>query len=313
MEQITILKDIMDGNNTQFHSYSDYSVTAIIDTPKITLLKKRHATKPSIKSQLASFYGTANHDRMEKMLRKMPHKYAVERSMVMPWTLNSGEIITLSGKYDALDLETRYLWDLKTCNTWKIIFDPKMEGWHQQANIYNFMCDYVGEHIEGIRILAWYKDWKKNSALRDKTYPQSQCVEYELKMWDKQTTFEYICERLELMDKNNQLKDDEIPECSREDRWERHPNGDTVQYALMKNDKAARALRCKPTMAEIIEFARKSKALTGESFIEVRYAEPTRCVEYCSVNYACHWYKNYCAKNNAGSALTEFIPIGEVL
>jgi hypothetical protein len=313
MEDITILKDIMDANNTQFHSYADYSVTGIIDTPKVTILRKRHKNKPSVKSQLAAFYGTANHDRMEKMLRKMPHKYAVERSMVMPVMLDDKTIITLSGKYDALQLQTRFLWDLKTCNTWKIIFDPDMEKWHEQANIYNLMCAYVGEEIKGLNILAWYKDWKKNSALRDKSYPQNQCVEYNLKMWSKEKTSAFTLERLELMHEMNKLEDDDIPECSREDRWERHPNGDTVQYALMKNDKAARALRCKPTMAEIIEFARTSKALTGESFIEVRYAEPTRCVDYCGVNYACHWYKNYCAKNNAGSALTEFIPIGEVL
>jgi hypothetical protein len=313
MEDITILKDIMDANNTQFHSYSDYSVTGIIQPPKITILRKRHAQKPTVKSQLAAFYGTANHDRMELMLRKYPQKYAVERSVTIPWTLDNGAIITLSGKYDALEYATKFLWDLKTTNTWHTIFDPDMEDWHKQQNIYAFMCDRVGEEIKGLRILAWYKDWKKNMALRDKSYPQNQVVEYKLKMWKPGDTMAYMHERLKLMVEMNGRADDDIPECSREDRWERHPNGDTVQYALMKNKKAARALRCKPTMAEIIEFARTSKALTGESFIEVRYAEPTRCVEYCGVNYACHWYKNYCAKNNAGSALTEFIPISEVL
>lgn len=247
------------------------------------------------------------------MLRKFPDKYAVERSVVIPWELGSGSVITLSGKYDALEYATKFLWDLKTANTWKIIFDPKMEDWHKQQNIYAYMCNYVGEEIKGLRILAWYKDWKKNSALRDKSYPQNQVVEYKLKQWSLDETYRFMSERLELMDDANQKEDDEIEPCSRDDRWERHPNGDTVQYALMKNDKAARALRCKPSMSEIVEFARTSKALTGESFIEVRYAEPTRCVEYCGINYACHWYKNYCAKNNADSALTEFIPIGEVL
>ena len=313
MESITILKDIMDANNTQFHSYADYSATGIIQPPKITILRKRHANKQTVKSQLAAFYGTANHDRMERMLRKYPDKYAVERSIAIPWELGSGNTIILSGKYDVLEYSTRYLWDLKTANTWKIIFDPELDDWHKQQNIYAYMCNYVGEKIKGLRILAWYKDWKAGNALRDKSYPQTQVVEYALKQWDLEQTFEYMSARLELMDDNNKLEDDEIPECSRDDRWERHPGGQSVMYAVMKNDKAARALRVKDSMEGAIEFARTSKALGSNSFIEIRYAKPTRCMEYCGVNYACHWYKRFCARNNAGDALTEMVPIGEVL
>jgi len=313
MEDINILKDMMDANNTQFHSYADYSVTALIQPYKITILRKRHPNKPSVKSQLAAFYGTANHDRMERMLRKYPQKYAVERSITIPFTSTKGIMNTISGKYDALEYSTKLLWDLKTANTWKIIFDPDLDDWHKQQNIYKYMCKRVGEPIEGLRVLAWFKDWKKNSALRDKTYPQNQVVEYTLKVWPDEQTEKYMDERICQLQTYEDYEDDKIPECSREDRWERHANGDTVQYALMKNDKAARALRCKSTMAEIIEYARTCKALTSDSFVEIRYAAPIRCLEYCGVNYACHWYKNYCAKNNADGALTELVPIKEVL
>jgi hypothetical protein len=188
-----------------------------------------------------------------------------------------------------------------------------MEDWHKQQNIYAYMCEEVGEKIKGLRILAWYKDWKQGNALRDKSYPQDQVVEYSLKMWEKKQTHDYIYDRLELLNEMDQLNDDEIPECSRDDRWERHPGGQSVMYAVMKNDKAGRALRVRDSMEGAIEFARTSKALSSNSFIEIRYAKPTRCMEYCGVNYACHWYKRFCARNNAGDALTEMVPIGEVL
>ena len=106
------------------------------------------------------------------------------------------------------------------------------------------------------------------------------------------------------------LPDDKLPACTREERWERFNGGHQVEYAIMKNAKANRAMKLvKTNIEDAFMEVQSLKGITKESFIEVRYAQRTRCEKWCQCKDYCNDYKSYAmAKKN--NALNDYIPLG---
>jgi hypothetical protein len=313
-----ILIDAINASREQYRSLGDYSTTQLIDPPRKVALGKRYANKvsPPIEAQVAAFIGTAIHAHFEKMLQKVNAKhpqYLLEKGVTVPIEVMEQGVHwsyrLLSGTFDILHLD-KDLYDIKTCKVWKTIFDPDMVSWHQQQNIYAWLLSERGINVESINIIAVYMDWTAANAIRDRSYPQSPIFMYPLRLWSKEEQTNYIRERLDLHVAQEETPDEELPTCSREERWERFPDGASVQYALMKNPTSKRAMKCESTMEAIIKAANSMK-VTGESFIEVRYAKRKRCETYCSVNEFCNHYRGYIeAKKN--NTLNDIIPISDV-
>jgi hypothetical protein len=212
--------------------------------PRKVQLTKRygHLCKPTIESMIAAMIGTAVHEKMEKLLRLASVKnpdYLLERSVVHPfWSGPDGiETRLIAGRFDILYKEED-LYDIKTVKTWKLIFDPDMVDWHQQQNIYAYLLRARGIEIKTLNICAFYLDWIEANAIRDRNYPQSPIVQYKLKLWDWETIAKYIQKRLDAHVAAETMPDDQLPECTREEMWERLP-----EFAIMKNAKAKRATK----------------------------------------------------------------------
>jgi hypothetical protein len=279
MENIKILKDAIDIWQRQYRNYGDYSVTTLLKPPRIVHLEKRYGDKAdrSVKSVVGAFLGTGIHSVFEKSLRLMAvldPKYELERSV---YDQINGRLI--AGRFDIL-YDGKDLWDIKSCQTWKKIFDPNMDEWHQQLNIYAYLLHRRGIDVDTINILAVYKDWRKMMAIRDKNYPQEQIVHYKLNLWEEQIQERFLKERIDLMVSCEDMKDDELPECTREDMWAK-----PTKYAVMKNKKAKRATRVFDTQAE----ADRMIAEKG-GILEVRKGERTRCDTYCGIREFCSQY-----------------------
>jgi hypothetical protein len=316
-------------------SLGDYSVTGIIQPPRITALQKRHGqeSEPTFKSQIASFMGTGIHSYAERMIRLANVKYQcyeVERSIVVPYIIDPvkhDQLINkvyetdgqpnyrlITGKFDILfkTKKQNHLYDIKTANIWKVLFDPKHEDWHNQQNLYAWLLNERGVKLNSINILCFFKDWKQGEALRNKKLPQNQVVEYNLSMWKKKQQEDYLVDRMELHIAEEDTPDEDLPQCSREDRWERFPDGSSVQYAVLKSRTAKRATRVLGTMEDAISYARGAKGITSDSWIEIRYAKRTRCEEYCGINQFCNHYEAYCAKQETGT-LNEYQSLKELI
>ena len=304
-----------------YQSLGDYSVTGIIQPPRIAALQKRHGneSEPTFKSQIASFMGTGIHAYAERMLKKANVKYKcyeVERKIVIPYIIDNcpSDAPTyrlLTGKYDVL-MNDKHLYDIKTANIWKVIFDPDLKDWHNQQNLYSWLLNERNVKLDSLNILCFFKDWKQGEALRNKAMPQNQVVEYNLTQWTHRQQEDYLVDRMELHIAEEKTPDDELPACSREDRWERFPDGSAVQYAVLKTRKAKRATRVLPTMDEALSYARGAKGISRDSWIEIRYAKRTRCEEYCGINSFCNHYEAYCAKQQTGT-LNEYQSLKELL
>lgn len=326
MEYIKIIKDAFEVYTKQYRSLGDYSATSLIDPPRKVALTKRygHLVKPTIESQIASLVGTAVHDKMESLLHLANVKnpdYLLERSVVHPFKSyyknpNKEDLMDIkeetrlvAGRFDILYKE-KDLYDIKTIKTWKLIFDPDMIDWHEQQNIYAYLLRERGITIETLNIVAFYLDWIEANAVRDKRYPQSPIVQYQLKLWPFDQTAEFIQKRLDMHVAAEQEKDDDLPKCTQSEMWERPP-----EFAIMKNPKAKRATKVirEGTFEDALRAARGLGGLGRDSFIECRHQVRKRCEKYCRVNEFCSQYKKYAAKKNGDNGLNTIYPLAEVL
>ena len=116
---------------------------------------------------------------------------------------------------------------------------------------------------------------------------------------------------MELHVESEELKDAELPSCTREERWERFPKGESVQYAVMKSDKSKRAARVFGNLVDATKYIKGKKGYGADSFIEVRYAVRKRCERYCSVKNFCHDYVEY-LKEKKSDTLNDKIMMGDL-
>lgn len=308
MNEIFMLKDAVEMWQRRSRSFGDYSVTTLLKPPRVVHLEKRHGHEVGrpLESLIAAFMGTGVHSMFEENLKLksiMDPRYDIERTI----TDKIADRV-VSGRFDAL-WDGKHLYDFKTCKTWKKVFDPDMVEWHQQLNIYAHMLRNRGLDIQTINIIAIYMDWSKTMSLRNAAYPQTPVVEYRLNCWPDDVAKAYLLERLNLMKSCEETSDEHLPECTQEERWMRHDNGNPCVYALITKEGSTRALKVCATEQEAREFASTSKSIVpGVSWIEVRYAQAKRCEDYCAVNSFCTQYKDY-MDSKVHNKLTDKVPL----
>jgi hypothetical protein len=270
-----IISRVAEMERERYQSSGDYSVTDIITPVRIVRLKKRYADQVPLdpESMIASMTGTAVHEYIEKYLRLWIAKhgytdYILEEQLAIDVdVILGGEILTrkVSGRYDIRD--GSHLYDIKNIKTWKLIFDPNLDEFHEQQNLYSYLLHTQGIELDTINITAFYKDWQEGSALRDKNYPQSQVVEYQLTKWDHAYTVDFLEEKLTAHVAHEETPDDELPICTRKERWERHQGGESIHYGILKNKKAKRATKVVRggTLDEAIKIANGLPKMTKDS------------------------------------------------
>lgn len=295
MTDIIPLMDMLKVFSQHYTSLGDYSVTQLIDAPRRVQLYRRHKDKLIVtpESQAAAMVGVAVHKQWEDSLRQysmVDNRYQVERVVTEKI---ADRIIT--GRFDIL-YDNEIMYDIKTCKVWKLIFDPKMTEWTEQLNLYHYLLGLRGVAIKKIYVIAQYMDWIEAQSVRDPEYPRAAIEQYEIEIWPKERQEYYLNERLHQHIAVESVPDEELPVCSREERWERHSDGNSVKYAVLKSPTADRAIN-KGVFSSLDDAINRVKGggtgITSESCIECRYAEPKRCVKWCAANQFCNWYIDY--------------------
>ena len=326
---IKILEDIF-SLRSSYRSFGDYSATSLIDSPRRVQLYKRYSDQEVVtpKTQFASMVGQAIHkeitDRL-KIYSQTNGEYIVEAHIVHPITLNFPETTTeggillpkkntvvrlLSGQFDILHKE-RALHDIKTCKTWKVIFDPDKIEWTQQLNIYRWILSKKGITVEELYIDALFMDWQEGRTFQDARYPKTPQVEYPINVWPLEQTESFIKERLAMHIGNEGRSDAELAACTKEEMWE-----NDTEYGIFKDEQAKRATKVvkEGSLMDAISVARNLKGVGPDGYIELRHGQRKRCDEWCGVNKFCNLYSEYCAgKDAAGNLRREKYPLKEVL
>jgi hypothetical protein len=292
------IKPLFDAVNVHRTNYSsggaDYSVTTLLNPPRIVHLEKRHLHKIKryVKEQLGSFIGTAIHEYMERCLSKVPNT---------PYTCEERLAITIddrvvSGAYDFVEDNpvAPDMWDLKTTSTWKAIFGDKFD-WTAQQNMYRYLYWYhKKKKLKTIRIMAMFMDWSAREMQRyGGKYPREKAVEYSLARWGIDKTYKYMQERVAIMKAEEDTADDDLPLCTYEDMWSK-PDKYAVHAIKRKN-----ALRVcdseKDAEAWMSGYLTKDscKHKIDQLYLECRPAVRTRCDSWCPCNVYCNQYNDY--------------------
>lgn len=254
-----------------------YSVTQLLKGTRETILL-RHYHKDievDVADMIWMLFGQATHYILEQ--QQEGDSELKEERFYIP--VNG---YTLTGKFDLYCGEAFKITDYKTCSVWKIIKED-YEDWKKQLGMYCYLAIENGFFADKGDIIALMKDHSKREAKRKSDYPKlpARRVSFKFDDEDFKHIEGFITEKIEEIKLSETLKDEELPLCTAEERWN---TGD--KFAVMKKGNK-RALR----VLDSEEEAQKWMQENGKGdHIELRLGEDIKCNDYCFVNTFCDYY-----------------------
>jgi len=259
---------------------SDISVTRLIAPPRMVALNARHQDELEEDAADRSFslMGQAIHTVLERVPDREGDR-VIERRMfqqINGWTL--------SGQLDLW--EGNIVYDHKFTSVWETINGLKPEK-IQQLNCLAWLCRKEGLQVDGVKIVAIYRDWSKTKAKSERDYPQHSIGIIDAPLWTDNECQSFIEERIAM----HQQARNELPMCSPDDQWEK-----PAKYALMKEGRIS-AIKLENSKEDLMAYADK-KGLTKDGklkaghYTEFRPGEKVRCENYCTAAPFCSQFND---------------------
>jgi hypothetical protein len=294
MDAIIPIYDAIQVHRNEYDSGdTDYSVTTLLDPPRVVHLNKRHVKDVDlwIQDLMHSFDGTASHAYLEYCLNKVDGgaKYTCEERFGA--TILNRKV---SGAYDIYWSADKSLWDLKKTSTWKAMFGSK-DDWTAQQNMYRYLIWFHKKiELKHLNIMAWFRDWSKYNKMRyGRDYPVHPIMMYRLSNWDFGDTYNFMEERVQLLKDHENTKDDDLPLCSFKDMW------CSPDKVAVKSKKRKNALRVCDDQAAASKWMADllgkpdCKHKRADLYYDVRRSERIRCESWCPVNTYCNQYNDH--------------------
>ena len=250
----------------------DYSITELIDSPRIVQLRRRYDSEISVpvSSLFPSWYGNVIHDTLQ----------SIRTSKRVNEVIN-GKLI--SGEYDYF--HKGVLKDYKTTSVWKYILGD-LSSWSTQLNCYSYFLR--DKKVDKLFIEAFFLDWNNNESLRIGNYPKAPQLKIPIYKMLDEYVFYYLVVRIDEHEKNVVFYDEELSDCTSEEMWEKN-----ATFAVKKEGQK-KALRVLSSLEEAEEWAdRKMREKKDNLFIEERPGERVRCERFCQVKDFCNQYREY--------------------
>lgn len=266
---------------------SEISVTTINSPVRIYYLKKRHWGElvEDAADRLWTLMGSAVHAVLERAESK--------NNIVEERLKKEIDGVTISGKMDVLG-ETE-ISDYKFTSIWQYVHAKTGKPEHiAQLNILNWLVHDIFPGITKLTDNLFLKDWSAGKAKSTPDFPPIPFVSIPVEVWPMAKTEQYLKERVAMFKAAANLPDNELPECTPEETWER-----PTVYAVVK-DGGKRAIP--GGLCSTMEIAESMKG--PKMHIETRVGGRIRCAEYCSVSHLCSQYAEY-LKENPGKVEVE--------
>jgi hypothetical protein len=276
------------------------SVTTLISPPKQKILEARHDAEIEIdvSERLWMLLGTACHEVVEKATSRddlSEERWFLDTTDMMVYTMPANadlnkmawyvkDHLYVSGKLDLYEASTKKLSDYKITSVWSWLLEKKMKPEHAaQLNINAYALMKIGFPVLSLSIMAMFRDWSKTKSKND--YPDLPVPMKEIftPIWENKGVESYIRARVEFHKSAEACADDEILECSPEERWQR-----PTTYAVIKrgNKRATKVFDSKPNDEQM--------ALFPNCEVVERPGVDAKCMDYCNASIFCHyWKKNY--------------------
>ena len=282
-------------NDSYSKGRADRSVTGLLTPPRQAALKEAYGDQitEDVSERTFALYGQLVHLLLERAGEHDRNALTEERMFteVLGWTI--------SGQTDTITLTEEEGWavsDYKFVTAYKFkreytgeLLIP--EEYEQQLNMYAYLLRENGFKVDGLKIVAIYRDWSKLEAKRDKNYPQSGAETHIVKLWSEPVVKAFIEERVRLHqqamagDMLGGFSEEDLPECTDEERWAK-PD----KYALKTNATSARARKLFDTEVEAVTWAYEKNFSEGW-VVEHRKGANTRCENYCLVSEYCEQFR----------------------
>jgi hypothetical protein len=307
----------------------DISVSQLIDSPQIRLLRKSHDVEEDVVDRLWALLGTAVHNVLEranisdykrrafmvvaeeleaigkqgdnqkvinaaKFIRIMMDEFFPElkQRYMYEQTLwwKIGEE-TLYGTLDLYEKATKTLFDYKVTSVYKYLYPESRRAWDIQTNTYAWLLRKNGFEVDHIKIVAIFRDHTKPKYSVSGDYPQEKILEIPIQVVAQDRMTKYVESRMRLHE--IAFKEGKSA-CSGHERW-----AEADAYAIMAANNPTRALRVLDSAeaAEAEMKSRQHKHQTTTLYIEKRLGQNKRCEKYCNVAHVCPQYAAY-LKNN---------------
>ncbi len=201
---------------------ADISVTELIDSPRVRILKKRNDDKIELEAEslLASFLGTCFHKGIEVGTKTGTAERRLSIT-VAGWKLSGG----MDHYHDGV------LTDYKTATVFKVgangCPDGKLEEYENQLNVYAHILRENGHPIEALKIFILFKDWnkrsfseafKKNKLFKPYSqggYPDRTWVYFDINLWPDYQAEAYVYQRVKM----HQDAEKVLPLCTVKEIW----------------------------------------------------------------------------------------------
>lgn len=212
---------------------------------------------------------------------EVEEKYVFEKTM----RLDVGKIV-LYGTFDLYDKVTGILYDYKFTSCHSYVYPDARKKWFTQTNIYAYMIKTVlGLPVNGIKVVAFFRDWNEYGMQRNSDYPPRQVMEVNIPLgsgnpnvpWDEEVS-KYINERVAL---HVSAEEGRYVPCDGADRWAK-----AEEFAI-KTPGAKKALRVVANQGFANNFIEENRHKYDKMYIEHRPGESRRCEKYCSVSSVC--------------------------
>ena len=273
-------------NDTYSRGTADRSVTGLLAPPRQAALIERHGGMISedVSERTFALYGQLVHLLLERAGEQSRNAINEERlyAEVGGWTI--------SGQTDTLTLtEDQRSWiisDYKfvTAYKFKRSYSGELvmpEEYEQQLNMYGHLLRENGFKVDGLKIVAIYRDWSKLEAKRDSNYPQLGAETHDVPLWSEDKARSFMEERVRL----HQNAENDLPECTDSERWAK-PD----KYALMPTAKSVRARKLFDSEIDATTWAAANNMKPGW-VIDHRKGANVRCENYCVVSEWCEQFK----------------------
>ena len=279
-------------NDSYSKGRADRSVTGLLAPPRQAALKDIHedVLTEDVSERTFALYGQLVHLLLERSGEQDRNALTEERMFteMMGWTI--------SGQTDTITLTEDEAWvvsDYKFVTAYKFKRDYSGQlvmpaEYEQQLNMYAHLLRENGFKVDGLKIVAIYRDWSKMEAKRDKNYPQLGAETHDVKLWSEKDAKAFMEERVRL----HQAADNDLPECNDEERWAR-PD----KYALKTNATSVRARKLFDTEVDAVTWAYENKMKKGW-VVDHRPGVNIRCENYCLVSEYCEQFSALQAVQN---------------
>lgn len=313
---LNIPQHIVDAITQDDHfTNGDISVTQLIDSPQIRILKKMHSYDMDVSDLIAAFMGTGLHLALERAdnsdadvknikkaivaLKRIPGQEKgiayleniikkhlddkVDKNVLKEVNLAINvDGMQISGTFDLFFILLKSLEDYKQTKVSAFLMPEEKKSWIFQLNVYAFMLREHGFEVEHAIVHAFLKDWSEAKMQTTKFYPRGIYQKFVIPLKPHEDVRKYIQARVA---KHKLAEETGQAVCTPKDTWAKN---DTYRVMKKGNVKSKRNLSSLDLAEQWLEeYLIKSPLDKNKMFIEKIAGENLRCAKYCPVAQFC--------------------------